>query len=245
MKPRLGFFSFSCCEGCGLQVLNLEDELLDILGVVEIVNFREAMTEKSDDYDIAFVEGSITAPEQEETLKRIRSNAKVLVAMGSCATHGGVNRIRNFQDLEDARQYVYGDKAEWFPAVPTKALHEVVDVDLKLYGCPISKSEFLEYAKALLAGQSPNVPNYPVCVKCRLNDNVCLFEKGQFCLGPVTRAGCDPMCPSFGARCLGCRGLIDDPANNAEQSILQEHGLTVDEVLRQFRFFHGYAEEGK
>ena len=61
MKPRLGFFSFSCCEGCGLQVLNLEDELLDILGVVEIVNFREAMTEQSDDYDIAFVEGSITA----------------------------------------------------------------------------------------------------------------------------------------------------------------------------------------
>lgn len=245
MKPRVGFFSFSCCEGCGLQVLNLEDEILDLLGFIEIVNFREAMTEKSDDYDIAFVEGSITAPEQEQTLKKIRKNAKVLVAIGACATHGGVNRIRNFQSLEDARSYVYGDKAQWFPAVPTKALHEVADVDLKIFGCPISKSDFLENVKAVLAGQVPVPLTYPVCVKCRLNDNVCLFEKGQFCLGPVTRAGCDPMCPDVGARCLGCRGLVDDPATNGEKNILQKHGLSVDEVLRQFRFFHGYAEEGK
>jgi sulfhydrogenase subunit delta len=244
-KPKLGFFSFSCCEGCGLQVLNLEDEILDILGVVEIVNFREAMTEKRDDYDIAFIEGSITAPEQEEALETIRKNAKILVAMGACAVSGGVNRIRNFQDLKGARSYVYGDKAGLFPAVPTKALHEVVTVDLKMLGCPISKSEFLEYAKALLTGRKPAVPTYPVCVTCRLNENVCVFEKGMFCLGPVTRAGCDPMCPTFGARCLGCRGLIDNPARDAEQTVLKDRELTVDEMLRQFRFFQGYAEESK
>ena len=43
MKPRLAFISFACCEGCALQVLNCEVEILAILGAVDIVDFREAM----------------------------------------------------------------------------------------------------------------------------------------------------------------------------------------------------------
>ena len=61
MKPKIAFFDFASCEGCQLEALNLyPEELLDIAAAVDIVNFREAMSERSDDYDIAFVEGSIT-----------------------------------------------------------------------------------------------------------------------------------------------------------------------------------------
>ncbi|MBM4035944.1 MAG: NADH:ubiquinone oxidoreductase, partial [Planctomycetes bacterium] len=54
-KPRLAFFSFASCEGCQLQFLNLEDEILDIVPHVDIVEFREAIDNHSDDYDVAFV----------------------------------------------------------------------------------------------------------------------------------------------------------------------------------------------
>ena len=35
-KPKLGVFKFSSCDGCQLQLLNLEDELLELVGAVEI-----------------------------------------------------------------------------------------------------------------------------------------------------------------------------------------------------------------
>ena len=62
-RPRAAFFSFGSCEGCQLQVLSVEDALLELLGAVEVVNFREAMDDRRDDYEIAFVEGSVIRPE--------------------------------------------------------------------------------------------------------------------------------------------------------------------------------------
>lgn len=244
-KPRLAFFSFASCEGCQLQVLNCEDELVAILGAVDIVNFREAIDQKSDDYDIAFVEGSITRPGDEVELREIRKRAKILIAFGACATIGGINAMKNFKPLDEVRRYVYGDKAEIFPTYATRPLHEVVEVDIKLHGCPISKSEFLKVCTCLLAGKQFKIPNYPVCVECKLLENVCLFDKGMRCLGVVTRAGCDPMCPSFGAGCIGCRGLVDNPNVEAAFEVLADAGLTVEEVLKDFRMFDGCAEQVK
>jgi len=56
MKPKIAFFDFASCEGCQLQVVNLEMEIPTLLELVDIVAFREAMTEATDDYAIAFVE---------------------------------------------------------------------------------------------------------------------------------------------------------------------------------------------
>ncbi len=89
MKPKVGVFSFTSCEGCQLTILNLEDEILDLLGAIEIVNFREAIDDRRHDYDVAFIEGSITTPEEVEEVTQIREKAKVLVAIGSCACLGG------------------------------------------------------------------------------------------------------------------------------------------------------------
>ncbi len=245
MKPRLAIFSFSCCEGCALQILNCEDELLDILGAVDIVNFREGMTEKSDDYQIAFIEGTITRECEVQKLKEIRDRAKVLIALGACACSGGVNMMKNFMPPAEVGKIVYGDKAEWFDTIPARPVDQVVKVDFYIRGCPISKKEFLEVTKSLLVGKKPNIPTYPVCVQCKLAENVCVFDKGLVCMGPVTRAGCDPMCPSFGNKCLGCRGLIDNPNVYAQKDVLKDRGLTVEDILREFRLFAGYSEAAK
>ncbi len=242
-KPKVAFFDFSCCEGCQLMVLNCEPELLDLLGHIEIVNFREASTEKRDDYEIAFIEGSIITPHDVERLKAIREKAKVLVALGACAHTGGLNKLRNFQDTEEAKKYVYGDSAKYFEVLPrVMSVPEVVKTDLVIPGCPINRFEFLSIVKQVLLGTIPTLPNYPVCVECKLKENECLMLKGQICLGPITRAGCDARCPSYGFPCTGCRGMVDDPHLEAEQIILSKRGLTVQDLLRRYRLFYGYSE---
>lgn len=245
MKPKVAFFDFASCEGCQLQVVNLEAEMLDVIGAVDIVQFREAMTESSDDYAIAFVEGSITREKDIPRLKKIRDQAAVLVALGSCATIGGVNCLKNFQPSDEVRKYVYGDKAHWYETFAARPIDAVVPVDFYIHGCPIHKDDFVRTVRDLLLGKTPETPTYPVCVECKRKGNICVFELGKTCLGPVTRAGCGSWCPTYQDNCVGCRGLIPDPNTDAEKEVLEKYGLTVDQAIGQFRLFLGYSEVAK
>ena len=69
---------------------------------------------------------------------------------------------------------------------------------------------------------------------------MCLFHVGKFCLGPVVRAGCDAICPTFGSGCEGCRGLISNPNEDAMKDVLADAGLTVEDVLSRFTMFNAY-----
>jgi coenzyme F420-reducing hydrogenase gamma subunit len=111
-KPRVAIFDFACCEGCQLQIVNLEEEILNLIDLVDVVEWREAMSEQSHEYDIAIIEGSITRPEDQKKLEVIRSRAKILIALGACATMGGVNKMKNNFDLDEVRECVYGDDAK-------------------------------------------------------------------------------------------------------------------------------------
>jgi coenzyme F420-reducing hydrogenase gamma subunit len=103
----------------------------------------------------------------------------------------------------------------------------------------------VKVTKALLMGKKPEIPSYPVCVECKKAGNVCVFELGMKCLGPVTRAGCGAWCPSYRDNCAGCRGLVPDPNTNAEKEVLQKYGLTVEQAIGQFRIFLGYSEAAR
>ncbi len=240
-KPRVAFFDFASCEGCQLQVYNLEEDLLKVLDAVEVVAWREAMKGHSDDYDIAFVEGSILRQSDELRLRQIRSNAKILVALGACATIGGINNIKNFQDQEEVRTFVYGNKALDYETYPARPLKAVVPVDFEIHGCPITRKEFTTVLKALLLGKKPEIPNYPVCVECKMAQNICVFEKGKTCMGPVTRAGCEACCVTEGSICWGCRGLVDDPNIHAQVEVLAKYGLSVEDILRKFQLYADFS----
>ena len=244
-KPRVAFFDFTGCEGCQLQVINLEENLLKLLEVVDVVSFREATKEHSDDYGIAFVEGSITRRSDEARLKGIRTNAKVLVSLGSCATLGGINSLKNSQPEEYVRKFVYGDKASQYETYPARPVKAVVPVDFEIPGCPINRKEFATVVKALLLGKRPEIPNYPVCVECKMAGNICVFEKRMTCMGPVTRAGCGACCVTEGSFCWGCRGFVNNPNVDSQREILAKHGLTVQDVLKKFRLYTGFSEVAK
>jgi len=234
MKPRVAFFDFSSCEGCQLQIADLEEEILGLIEIVDVVSFREVMKEHSDEYDIAIVEGSIIRPMDEHRLRKIRSKAKILIALGACATIGGINKIRNQWPVEEVIKEVYKDADikdnEFFNVYPTKAVNEVVPVDYYIHGCPITRDEFKRVITALALGKKPEIPNYPVCVECKKKENVCLFELGKFCIGPITRAGCGAICPSNDSPCDGCRGILSKPDVECVMELLQRYDLTYEEL---------------
>lgn len=246
MKPKVAFFDFTSCEGCQLDALNLTgEEAVALLDAVDIVNFREVKTERADNYDIAFIEGSITRESEIPRLQKIRAQAKVLIALGACACIGGVNCLKNHFPMEEALKIVYGKDAKYYNTIPARPVNAVVPVDYYIRGCPPVTSEIVKVIKALLLGKKPEIPNYPVCVECKMAGNICVFERGMTCLGPVTRAGCSAICVTSGRHCWGCRGLVEDPNIDSEKEILKKYGLTVEKVMEKFKIYDTYAEVAK
>ena len=239
-KPKVAFFDFSCCEGCQLQIANLEEDIIKLAELVDVVEFREVLTGEAEEYDISFVEGSITRKSDEDRLKNIRMRSKLLVAYGQCAVSGGINRLKNnWKDMDDVQRCVYGDQYKMpnLDTYPTKGIDEVINVDLYIPGCPINRDEFLRIVKEISLGVKPRIPNYPVCVECKLKENGCLFDHGIVCLGPITRAGCGAICPSNGSACEGCRGTVDNPNKNAMNEVLEKYNLSVEEIKRKINIF--------
>jgi len=239
-KPKVAFFDFAGCEGDQLQVANLEERLLDIVSHIEVVRFREIKTLKQDNYDIAFVEGSITRPEDEPRIREIRKNAKILVALGACATIGGINCLKNFINESEYKSTVYGDFGRWYSTYAARPLSAVVKVDMDIHGCPIDRNEFSRAVKELLLGKIYSPPDYPVCVECKMAGNICRYEQGRLCLGIITRAGCGACCVTEGSVCWGCRGLAPEANMDAAGQIMDEHGFSWLEAQDHLRLYFGY-----
>ncbi|MDP3786066.1 MAG: cytochrome B [Candidatus Omnitrophota bacterium] len=242
-RPKVAFFDFTDCEGCQLQFANMGQTFLELTKLVDIVNFREIMSENGQDYDIAIVEGSISTDNDIKRIKQIREKAKILVAFGSCATIGGVNSIKNRTPLEVAKERVYGDKANTINTINAMPLDKVVKVDYYILNCPPYIPEIIAVLKSILMGKPYPLPNYAVCVECKMNENVCRYEKDEECMGPVTRAGCNSWCINNGNRCYGCRGLVENPAANGHKEILLRYGLKLEDILRHFTLYNDSAGE--
>ena len=143
-KSRIAFFDFACCEGCQLTVLQMEESLFRMLDQVEVVAWREVMTGESDDYDVAFCEGSIARRSDLKRLEKIRKTAKILVALGSCAALECHNALRNRWSARQLSEMVYGNEAQVPDLIPAVPVSRIVPVDYQVLGCPVSLPEFKE-----------------------------------------------------------------------------------------------------
>jgi sulfhydrogenase subunit delta len=243
-KPKIAIFKFSSCSGCQLEFLNLENELLDLIGAIDIVYFVEAKRDNAPGpYDICFVEGAITTPEEVERVKEIRKECKLLVATGACATVGGVQALKNWADVEVYKKTVYEKPEEVHTLELSTGIDTYIPVDAYLHGCPIDKEELVEFIVSALLGRKPALRPYSVCMECKLNGNICLLTAyGIPCMGPVTRAGCKALCPTRGRGCYGCHGPMEDANPESMGRILERLGLSNDDIVRHFRMFTGNAE---
>lgn len=242
-RPRLAVYKFASCDGCQLALLNLEDELLSLVGEVEIAYFLEASSATlPGPYDVALVEGSVTTAEDVERIRGIRKDAKYLITIGACATTGGIQALRNWKDVDEFVRVVYASPQYISTLKLSTPIAEHVPVDFELRGCPINKYQLIELITATLAGRKPNIPTYSVCQECKRRGNVCItVAHGVPCLGPVTHAGCGALCPSYNRGCYGCYGPMESP--NTESLTSQFHilGQNPADITRAFRSFNAWA----
>lgn len=242
-KPRIAVFKFASCDGCQLSLLDAEDELLAVIGAIEIAYFPEVSRAMlKGPYDIGLVEGSITTHPDAQRIQEVRRECNTLITLGACATAGGIQALRNWKDVDEFVRVVYATPQFISTLKLSTPIAEHVPVDFELRGCPINKLQLIELITATIAGRKPNIPTYCVCMECKRKGNVCIaVTQDNPCMGPVTQAGCGALCPSYNRGCYGCFG----PMESANTASLANHfhylGHPADYAVRAFRSFNAWA----
>jgi NAD-reducing hydrogenase small subunit len=170
-RPRLATAWLGGCSGCHMSVLDLDERLIDLAGRADIV-FGPLADVKvfPADVDVTLVEGAVANTDNLELAQAIRANTRLVVSFGDCAVTGNVTALRNALGEPSALlQRVYVEHADLTGQVPTEvvpallprvlALHEVIDVDVYLPGCPPTADRIDRALHTLLdaleAGEDP------------------------------------------------------------------------------------------
>jgi coenzyme F420-reducing hydrogenase gamma subunit len=223
-KLKCAWFDFSCCEGCQVELTNFGEPFLELLKFIEPVEFREVMTETTNErIDIAFIEGSFTREADRKRLESIRERADVVIAYGACAHTAGINALKNHQTRDEYMTAVYGKDKDMPHLDSSKALpiSSAIKVDYQVPGCPIDRDEFIRIVSQVIHGSKPVLPKYPVCIECKLRGTLCRYDDGDYCMGVVAKAGCGAPCPAHGIPCEACRGFCEEPNLKALEVLLK------------------------
>jgi coenzyme F420-reducing hydrogenase gamma subunit len=241
-RPRLAVFKLASCDGCQLSLLDLEESLLAIADAVDIAVFREATSRDAEGpFDLTLIDGSVSTARDVARIREIRQRSRTLVALGACATAGGIQALRNFQDADEMRRLVYASPEYVDSLATSTAITDHVPVDFELRGCPPDRHQLLEVVSAFLNGRRPAVSAHSVCLECKLRGNVCVMVTGTPCLGPVTHAGCGALCPTYHRGCYGCFGPMEAPNTASLARAFAAVGQSKQDLLRVFRTYNANA----
>ena len=229
---EVNIISLACCAGCVSSFLNASDALLEVLsGDFEIVYSPTFIDLKEiPRVDLAIVEGGVRTEDDEELVREVRAKSRILVALGICATHGGVTSLGNILSVRKLLEKKY-------PVLDSSRLPELkdlmypisnfVDVDYYIPGCPPMPFLIVHALKSIVSGKTPLRHQSVVCTECNrkiipakldrlygiyekeADPEICLVSQGFICLGSLTRDGCGAPCPRAGFTCFGCRGPAD------------------------------------
>jgi len=212
--------------------LNAGEALLEILsGDFEViysptfVDLKEVPT-----VDLAIVEGGVRTKEDESFIREVRAKSRIVVALGICATHGGVTSLGDLFSLKKIleKEYSLADSSK-LPELEDlmHPICDIVDVDYYIPGCPPMPFLIVHTLKSIVSGKQPTRHESVVCTECHrrivaakldhlygiyekeADPQLCLVSQGFVCLGSLTREGCGAPCPRAGFTCFGCRGPPD------------------------------------
>ena len=143
-KLKIGWFSFTCCEDSTIMFVEMLND--NFFKFKKYFEFRHANVLKSNnelsDIDVAFVKGAIASDKDKEKLFKIRENSQFVVAIGSCAVTGLPSAHRNNFD-EKTKEEISPYLKRFNQTDHVYALHELVQVDDKVPGCPMIEAQFL------------------------------------------------------------------------------------------------------
>jgi NAD-reducing hydrogenase small subunit len=165
-RLRLATAWLGGCSGCHMSFLDLGELLIELSDSLELV-YGPLVDAKEypEDVDVALIEGAVANFENLELLQEIRKHSKILISFGDCAITGNVTSLRNFFSVDDLLTAVYhagpgsaprSDEAdqvlpELLPRV--LPLHQVVEVDAYIPGCPPDPERILAAITAIMQGR--------------------------------------------------------------------------------------------
>lgn len=243
----IGVFGLTGCAGDQLTLLNCEEEILGIAERTVMSSFNMVTSRQSaGPLEVALVEGSVCQPGDLAMLRDIRARCRCLVALGTCASFGGIAAMDQRVDPAVLKETVYGPQGVDFEATRALPLSSFVDVDFILPGCPVEKNQLLETLSCLLKGSLPEIAATPVCAECRSRENLCLvLERSEVCCGALTRSGCGARCPTLDVPCAGCRGPVEDAYYAVKGELLRGKGIDREKIRRRMMLFSAPAGMGE
>ncbi len=238
-KLKLGFYGITGCAGCLLSVI-FNRVLAEITDKAEVKSFPFIKENDTKEHlDIILLEGVVANNHDLETLKKLRKQCDVLIALGACATLGGVPALRNFQNRQNFESLLF-HKAIEIADIDPQPVDRFVKIDYYIEGCPPDKDEIRSVINDLLLGKKPIMYSKPVCIECRKNKNPCLLQQGKPCIGPITRGGCNAVCVNGGLVCWGCRGPVPDGNFRLMTQVLKEKGYDEGFIRSRISTFEGW-----
>ena len=216
------------CSGCEISILNIGKPLIALLDKIDFVHIPVLIDHKYygqlgenkeleiPEAEVGIVSGGVANEEHLEVLAAMREKCKVLIALGTCATHGGLPALMNEWGMKEGMEDYYKtlttepcqvpDEVVPAPLDRVYAVDEKVKVDLMLPGCPPNPALIAEVVTALIDGRDPVVPGKSVCDTCPTQ------RQGKGGVSSVRRfvqnAQYDPEKPLDEMRCLLEQGLM-------------------------------------
>jgi len=154
-----------------MSFLDIDEAIVELVNMIEFTKSPITDIKEFSPVDVGIVEGSVGNTEEEEVLKELRANCKILMAWGDCACFGGVCGMRSTFDKDEVLRRAYIEtestcegKIPRPPDVPAlleqvKPVNQVVKVDCYVPGCPPEAKAILYALKELLEGRIPVLPS--------------------------------------------------------------------------------------
>jgi len=224
-RAKLSFEWLHACCGCEISLLDSGPRLLDLLALVDIVHFPLIMDHKYQqeaetgelllpEADIGVVSGGVASEEQLALVAAMRASCRILVALGTCATHGGIPAMRNQWTVRETLQTVYAYGSDELALVPAEIAHpldrvysvdEKVKVDCLVPGCPPAAESIVEVLLGLMEDRSVVTTAKSVCETCPTRRGA----KGQGGVGRfLANVEGDPAAPLAEMVCLLEQGIL-------------------------------------
>jgi NAD-reducing hydrogenase small subunit len=170
-KLKLATVWLGGCSGCHMSFLDLDEYLIDLAAKVDLV-FSPLLDVKDypDGVDLVLVEGAVANEENREMAVTLRQRSRYVISFGDCAVTGNVTSLRNPLGVAlEVLRPVYAENGDLNAQVPAEPgivpvlldkvlpVHQVIDVDCYLPGCPPPADRIRAVLQALLDGQQPHL----------------------------------------------------------------------------------------